>query len=68
MWIRLTLRDGNPIMVNLAKYGNILQDAKNPTGSILYQTDLANDDGLSVTEPFDQIVAEIERQGRWMRQ
>ena len=62
MWIRLTLRDGNPIMVNLAKYGNILQDAKNLTGSTLYQTDAGDDLGVTVLESFEEITAEIDRQ------
>ena len=61
MWIRLTLNDGKAVMVNLAKYGNILQDAKNPAGSILYQTDAGDDLGVTVLESFEEITAEIER-------
>ena len=62
MWLRLTLNSGNAVMVNLAKYGNILQDAKNLTGSILYQTDAGDDLGVTVLESFEQIAAEIDRQ------
>ena len=64
MWIRLTLRDGNPIMVNMDTYGNFMHDSKNPAGSILYQTDAQDDSGILVMESFEQIVAEIERQRR----
>ena len=64
MWIRLTLNNGKAIMVNLAKYGNILQDKENLTGSILYQTDAGDDLGVTVKESFEEITAEIER---WRR-
>lgn len=62
MWIRLTLNNGKAIMVNLAKYGNILQNAKNLTGSTLYQTDARDDLGVTVLESFEEITAEIDRQ------
>jgi len=62
MWIRLTLNNGKAVMVNLEKYGNILQDAQNLTGSILYQTDAGDDLGVTVMEAFEEITAEIDRQ------
>lgn len=61
MWIRLTILNGDVVMVNLEKYGNILQNKKTPTGSILYQTDANDDYGIAVTESLDQIAAEIDR-------
>lgn len=55
MWIRLTMMNDKPIMVNIRKYGNFLQDPKNPTTTRLYQTDAQDDTGVEVKESFQEI-------------
>ena len=64
MWIRLTLLDDRPIMMNMDTYGNFLSDMKNPSSTILYQTDVPDDSGIAVRESFKEIARIVNERQR----
>ena len=62
MWIRLTMANGEPVMVNMHKYGSFIPDMKTPSsGTILYQTDVRDDEGIDVKESFEEVERIVRR-------